>query len=196
MVCSGVLSYFSYLYVLLAVRVEYAKAKAWHNRWREEVLLLVEELCRCKEFSVWQSEKWLRKWGARPDTNPELREGLDAYAYLQAEYKFQYAQQVDQRWAKLREHAQQVVDCWIWHYWHLSWMMAMMARTIQKVITSRPCRCLYYVCLSHCMIIITVTIYCWNVTVTHVTDVPYIQSSESDISSAPQWLPTPSQTGR
>lgn len=71
---------------------------------------MVEELRRCKEFSVWQSEEWLRKRGARPDTDPELREGLDAYAYLQAEYRFQYAQQVDQRWAKLREHAQQVID--------------------------------------------------------------------------------------
>ena len=32
------------------------------------------------------------------------------YAYLQAEYKYQYAQQVDQKWAKLRKHAQQVLD--------------------------------------------------------------------------------------
>jgi hypothetical protein len=68
------------------LRVEWAKSRARAARCREEVLLLKEEMRRTIAFLDWKSKWWMDRQGARTDvTSKELREGLHAYAEVQAD---------------------------------------------------------------------------------------------------------------
>lgn len=68
------------------LRVEWAKSRARAARCREEVLLLKEEMRRTIAFLDWKSRWWTDRQGARTDvTSKELREGLHAYAEVQAD---------------------------------------------------------------------------------------------------------------
>jgi hypothetical protein len=44
--------------VFIAVRVEWAHAKAWKMRWQEEVELLQEEMRRTLQYLEWQAVWW------------------------------------------------------------------------------------------------------------------------------------------
>jgi hypothetical protein len=68
------------------LRVEWAKSRARAARCREEVLLLKEEMRRTIAFLDWKTKWWMDRQGARTNvTSKELREGLDAYAEVQAD---------------------------------------------------------------------------------------------------------------
>ncbi|KAJ7078641.1 hypothetical protein C8R43DRAFT_965974 [Mycena crocata] len=72
-------------FYLLAVRVEWSKAKARRDRWEEEVLLLREEMKHVLRFLRWRAMWWETKRGVRREqTTQQLRDGLDAYAARQA----------------------------------------------------------------------------------------------------------------
>jgi hypothetical protein len=63
-----------------AVRVEWAKAWARRERWREEVALLQEEMCRTLRYLTWKSDWWLQKARTVENDDVELLSGLKAYA--------------------------------------------------------------------------------------------------------------------
>jgi len=64
-------------------RAEWAKSRARAARASEEVLLLREEMRRVTSFLGWKA-KWWRSQEARREVDATLREGLKAYAIVQA----------------------------------------------------------------------------------------------------------------
>ncbi|KAJ6463650.1 hypothetical protein C8R47DRAFT_992586 [Mycena vitilis] len=72
-------------FVVIAVRVEWSKAKARKERWEEEVELLREEMKRVLRFLRWRAQWWETRRGTRrTNVSQELRGGLEAYAARQA----------------------------------------------------------------------------------------------------------------
>ncbi|KAI1792316.1 hypothetical protein LXA43DRAFT_1093838 [Ganoderma leucocontextum] len=65
------------------LRLEWLKARARTMRWREEVLLLPEEMRRVLASHRYDKQQWLAHADRRADTDPKLREGLVAYAHKQ-----------------------------------------------------------------------------------------------------------------
>ncbi|THU75491.1 hypothetical protein K435DRAFT_814289 [Dendrothele bispora CBS 962.96] len=99
-----------------AVRVEWCKSRARMFRWKEEVMLLTEELRRMQHYAIWKAEWWMeRRVGLNgghilETISPELREGLDAYAWQQTSFQHGSALKIRERWGQLNEHAQKVID--------------------------------------------------------------------------------------
>ena len=69
-------------------RIEWSKARARQARWKEEVLLLREEMRRVLQFLKWKASDWFRKGHTDAisslTTCPYQLEGLRAYACRQA----------------------------------------------------------------------------------------------------------------
>ncbi|THU86213.1 hypothetical protein K435DRAFT_598002, partial [Dendrothele bispora CBS 962.96] len=84
--------------------VEWCKSRARTLRWKEEVILLVEEIHRMREFSL-SKGKW---WEGRKVA--ELIEGLNAYAQQQASFERERAESIHSRWRLLADHAEKVLD--------------------------------------------------------------------------------------
>ncbi|TRM57974.1 hypothetical protein BD626DRAFT_411071, partial [Schizophyllum amplum] len=67
-----------------AVRVEWAKARARSERWREEVDILKEEMRRVLRFLQWRVGWWKTRAAFQADVDPAGRAGIQAYAQRQA----------------------------------------------------------------------------------------------------------------
>ncbi|THU88535.1 hypothetical protein K435DRAFT_679607, partial [Dendrothele bispora CBS 962.96] len=99
-----------------AVRVEWCKARARMLRWKEEVILLVEEIRRMREFSLSKATWWEGRKVGQPDMrnayglSAELVEGLNAYAQQQACFERERAEAIHSRWRLLADHAEKVLD--------------------------------------------------------------------------------------
>ncbi len=77
--------------------MEYAKAKARVNRWREEVLLLVEEMRRSVAFLQWKAEWWRNHAADCPD-RIDVQRGSTAYSRRQEAQLLALAQQFQAIW--------------------------------------------------------------------------------------------------
>ncbi|KAJ7585546.1 hypothetical protein C8J56DRAFT_1052852 [Mycena floridula] len=75
-----------------SVRVEWSKARARSRRWREEVKLLKEEMCR----NLW-CERATRD---RPEEDAAMQSGLAAYAFLQADHNLRTKGRFQALWEK------------------------------------------------------------------------------------------------
>ncbi|KAJ7149097.1 hypothetical protein C8R46DRAFT_1009634 [Mycena filopes] len=84
------------------IRVEWAKARARADRWREELVLLEEEMRRVLEFCLWKARWWEEKLGQRGDVAGPLAEGLRAYAREQMARERQWAADWGEKWAPVR----------------------------------------------------------------------------------------------
>lgn len=77
-----------FIIVFLAFRIEWSKARARSERWREEVLLLKEEMRRTLVFFEFYSAMWNTR--SSPSSlhglseDPAVREGIVAYAHHQS----------------------------------------------------------------------------------------------------------------
>jgi hypothetical protein len=69
--------------IMTAMRVEWAKTKARADRWREEVLLVTEEMRRTICFLEWKAVWWSELTSSRPDAPLHVRRGIAAYAAKQ-----------------------------------------------------------------------------------------------------------------
>ncbi|KAJ7866049.1 hypothetical protein B0H14DRAFT_3084255 [Mycena olivaceomarginata] len=87
------------------IAVEWAKARARADRWREELILLEEEMRRTVAFCVWKSQWWKEQLDLRLDVSPALAEGLRAYALEQAEREREWAAQWTDKWGAVRSRA-------------------------------------------------------------------------------------------
>ncbi|THU75562.1 hypothetical protein K435DRAFT_630730, partial [Dendrothele bispora CBS 962.96] len=68
------------------------------KRWREEVLLLQEEMRRCLVTLKWQAEKWEKRVDV--DTfEGERWEGAAAYAYEQADVRLRIFARFEELWS-------------------------------------------------------------------------------------------------
>ncbi|EKM76149.1 hypothetical protein AGABI1DRAFT_16931, partial [Agaricus bisporus var. burnettii JB137-S8] len=68
------------------------------NRWTEEVWLLMEEMRRVIAFLNNNAEQWSKRLCARSDVSMELREGLAAYAFHQAQIRNQLQCHFSSKW--------------------------------------------------------------------------------------------------
>ncbi|KAK0458719.1 uncharacterized protein EV420DRAFT_1642445 [Desarmillaria tabescens] len=76
-----------------ALRIEWCKTQARAHRWREEVILVLEEMKRVKAFFAWEGQKWLLR-AARED----ISEGECAYALCQADIRARMRQHCIEVW--------------------------------------------------------------------------------------------------
>jgi hypothetical protein len=60
------------------------KARARSLRWKEELLLLPEEIRRTIAYHQWKAEWWEQRAALRTDVDSALAEGLKAYTARQA----------------------------------------------------------------------------------------------------------------
>lgn len=66
------------------LRVEWCKARVRHNRWLEEVQLLIEEMWCTLAFLKWQGDSWELCATLPTIEEHEEKEGMIAYACCQA----------------------------------------------------------------------------------------------------------------
>ncbi|KAI3998192.1 hypothetical protein K525DRAFT_275486 [Schizophyllum commune Loenen D] len=90
-----------------AIRVEWAKARARSERWREEVMLLEEEMQRVLRYLAWTSEEWARRAGSIQTRDAYMRAGLQAYALRQGTLVDAVAHSFRGRWATRVPHLHQ-----------------------------------------------------------------------------------------
>lgn len=77
--------------IYAALRVEWLKARARRDRWKEEVDLLVTEISRAALFFNNRAEWWNSLVGRRSQLPPDLLDGLRAYAAHQADIQHRHA---------------------------------------------------------------------------------------------------------
>jgi len=83
---------------LTAMRSEWAKTKARADRWREEVLLVTEEMRRTICFFDWKAMWWLEQAALRSDAPLRIQCGISAYAAKQAAICRSMARSFATRW--------------------------------------------------------------------------------------------------
>ncbi|KAK7433784.1 hypothetical protein VKT23_020552 [Stygiomarasmius scandens] len=79
------------------LRVEWCKAYARVRRYREELLLLKEEMRRCLVTLEWQAKRWESRATAST-LGGAYAEGVSAYCHQQAMLKWQIAEHFDNLW--------------------------------------------------------------------------------------------------
>ncbi|KAJ7572679.1 hypothetical protein C8J56DRAFT_806785 [Mycena floridula] len=79
------------------LRLQWLRSRARANRWSEELLLLIEEMCRVLETFAWQANWWKNQQNRR-EVNLALSEGLNAYAKRQAFLKEELSRQFQYLW--------------------------------------------------------------------------------------------------
>ncbi|KAF8873403.1 hypothetical protein BD779DRAFT_1392011, partial [Infundibulicybe gibba] len=87
------------------IRVEWAKACARAFRWKEELLLLEEEMRRALEFCWWKARWWTAQCDRRHTGDSCMDEGLKAYAMQQAEIERRRGLWWEQQWNAIRVRA-------------------------------------------------------------------------------------------
>lgn len=103
------LALYALMVFIIALRVEWAKAKARADRWEEEVVLLDEEMRRVLEFCVWKATWWLRQIPRRKSLAQPLAEGLRAYAEEHADLEHRIAASWEAKWASARQLAEPIL---------------------------------------------------------------------------------------
>ncbi|KAJ7144867.1 hypothetical protein C8R43DRAFT_891090, partial [Mycena crocata] len=86
-----------------ALRVEWCKVYARTRRWREDVVLVDEEMGRTILFGYWMAREWEGQAMARSrGVDEELREGLVAYAMEHVKRERDTCEQLETKYAKIR----------------------------------------------------------------------------------------------
>jgi hypothetical protein len=69
---------------LTVLRVEWAKSRARALRWKEEVMLLKEEMRRVRRFLEWKANWWQSRSDGWDGLDVSIAAGIKAYASRQA----------------------------------------------------------------------------------------------------------------
>ncbi|KAJ7036055.1 hypothetical protein C8F04DRAFT_1181827 [Mycena alexandri] len=92
-----------------ALRVEWCKAYSRSRRWREELVLVEEEMRRTIEYGVWAEGRWEARSSARSvmlgtsvAITPEVAEGVRAYALEQAARERRTCEKLRTDWGPIR----------------------------------------------------------------------------------------------
>ena len=67
-----------------SMRSEWAQTRARMCRWKEELLIIQEEMRRVLAFFEWRSTWWLYQANLRSHVEPSIRSGIVAYAHKQS----------------------------------------------------------------------------------------------------------------
>jgi hypothetical protein len=89
--------------------VEWLKCRARANRWKEEIILVEEEMRRSVEFSRWLVSWWRQRANNRTGNTSHLQEGLLAYAAEMADMENRRCISWALTWESIRERAQMVL---------------------------------------------------------------------------------------
>jgi hypothetical protein len=92
------------------MRVEWAKTKARADRWREEVLLVTEEMRRVLYFLQWKAQWWSSQSALRLDAPTRVQQGIAAYAAKQAAISHSMAGSFATKWYPTLKKSQISVD--------------------------------------------------------------------------------------
>jgi len=95
--------------VAAALRVEWAKTRARAHRWREEIVLLEEEMRRALESCLWHSRWWQSRAERSVGLGGYVAEGLAAYAWEQSLAEKERTVRWSSQWSAVRERAQSVL---------------------------------------------------------------------------------------
>jgi hypothetical protein len=68
---------------LTVLRVEWAKSRARALRWKEEVMLLKEEMRRVRRFLEWKANWWQSRSDGWDGLDVSIAAGIKAYAFRQ-----------------------------------------------------------------------------------------------------------------
>ncbi|KAJ7895922.1 hypothetical protein B0H14DRAFT_2248834, partial [Mycena olivaceomarginata] len=85
------------------IQVEWAKARARADQWREELILLEEEMRRSVVFCAWKQKWWQDRTEPRPGVSVPLAEGLQAYALEQVDREAGWISGWTAKWSAVRE---------------------------------------------------------------------------------------------
>ncbi|KAG6913061.1 hypothetical protein DXG01_009990 [Tephrocybe rancida] len=91
------------------IRLEWVKARARAERWREEVMLIDEEMRRTLEFTSWKARWWIEQVKSRITDSETLNEGLRAYAAEQADVEQRRRVAWEIKWAAVRIRAREAL---------------------------------------------------------------------------------------
>ena len=89
--------------------MEWLKCRARAKRWKEEIILVEEEMRRSVEFSRWLASWWRQRAKNRTANTSHLQEGLLAYAAEKAEMENRRCISWEMTWESIRERAQMVL---------------------------------------------------------------------------------------
>lgn len=92
------------------LRVEWLKCRARANRWKEEIILVEEEMRRSLEYSRYLHRWWLQQATLRTPNSSHLREGLIAYATQMADMEDRRRISWAFSWATIRERAKIILE--------------------------------------------------------------------------------------
>ncbi|KAF8137969.1 hypothetical protein K438DRAFT_1638774, partial [Mycena galopus ATCC 62051] len=92
------------------IRIEWTKARARADQWREELILLEEEMRRVLAFCQWKARWWDERRRARAGVSAELAEGISAYAKEQAARERYWGTNWEAKWAAVRSRAASALD--------------------------------------------------------------------------------------
>ena len=67
-----------------SMRSEWAQTRARMFRWKEELLIIQEEMRRVLAFFEWKSTWWLDQANQRLNLEPSIKSGVVAYAHKQS----------------------------------------------------------------------------------------------------------------
>ncbi|KAJ6452203.1 hypothetical protein C8R45DRAFT_1057032 [Mycena sanguinolenta] len=97
------------IHFLFVVWLTWTKARARADHWREELILLEEEMRRVLQFCVWKKGWWEGKVNCGREVSAELEEGLRAYALAQVARERMWESDWRIKWAGVRERAKTVM---------------------------------------------------------------------------------------
>jgi len=80
------------------MRVEWAKARARMMRWKEELMIVQEEMRRVIAYHQWKAEWWRECSSVRNHNDPTIASGIFGYAYKQAAICLCMAEQCTISW--------------------------------------------------------------------------------------------------
>jgi hypothetical protein len=90
-------------------RIEWAKSRARYLRWREEVLLVMEEMRRVIAYGEWKAQWWINCLQAPPLVLTPLTEGLNAYAREQYIFEVQFQEKLEDAWKDIQQRARRAI---------------------------------------------------------------------------------------
>lgn len=101
-----------------SMRVEWSKARARMMRWKEELMLIQEEMRRVIAYHEWKAN-WWHKRGVMPrHDNPDISSGISGYAHKQADISTRLAEECARHWLPcLKERG--IRPVWASEYEHL-----------------------------------------------------------------------------
>jgi hypothetical protein len=97
-------------YSWTGLRVEWLKQRARAHRWREELILVEEEMRRSLAFCLWRAQWWTARAIHQTNIAAHLAEGQLAYAMEQKDAEEQRAIRWAAKWGDVRERARRVLS--------------------------------------------------------------------------------------